>query len=114
MGWDANRSAQRAREIAERVGLEERLDHRPSELSGGQMQRVAVARALANDPQVIFADEPTGNLDTSTGEQIMKLLADLNNSGKTIVMVTHEANIAAYADSRLHMIDGVIDRIDAQ
>jgi putative ABC transport system ATP-binding protein len=112
LGWEAEQSAERAKELAEEVGLGDRLNHRPTELSGGQMQRVAVARALANDPQVIFADEPTGNLDTATGEQIMQLLSDLNKSGKTIVMVTHEANIAAYADSRLHMIDGIVDKIE--
>ncbi len=112
LGWDAIDSAERARELAEEVGLGDRLNHRPTELSGGQMQRVAIARALANDPQVIFADEPTGNLDTATGEQIMDMLCKLNEQGKTIVMVTHESNIAAHAGHRLHMIDGVIDRID--
>ncbi|MHC4584907.1 MAG: ABC transporter ATP-binding protein [Planctomycetota bacterium] len=112
LGWDADQSASRARELADEVGLGDRLDHRPTELSGGQMQRVAIARALANDPQVIFADEPTGNLDSITGEQIMEVLANLNRQGKTIIMVTHESNIAAYADSRLHMIDGVVDRVE--
>jgi putative ABC transport system ATP-binding protein len=112
LGWDAEQSASRARELADEVGLGDRLGHRPTELSGGQMQRVAIARALANDPQVIFADEPTGNLDSITGEQIMEVLANLNRQGKTIIMVTHEQNIAAYADSRLHMIDGVVDRIE--
>jgi putative ABC transport system ATP-binding protein len=112
LGWDAEQSANRARELAEEVGLTERLDHRPTELSGGQMQRVAIARSLANDPQVIFADEPTGNLDSSTGEQIMDVLANLNRQGKTIIMVTHEQNIAAYAGNRLHMIDGIIDKIE--
>jgi putative ABC transport system ATP-binding protein len=112
LGWDAEESAKRARELADEVGLGDRLGHRPTELSGGQMQRVAIARALANDPQVIFADEPTGNLDSITGEQIMEVLANLNRQEKTIIMVTHESNIAAYADSRLHMIDGVVDRIE--
>lgn len=112
LGWDAEQSANRARELADEVGLGDRLYHRPTELSGGQMQRVAIARALANDPQVIFADEPTGNLDSITGEQIMEVLANLNRQGKTIIMVTHEQNIAAYADNRLHMIDGVVDRIE--
>ena len=112
LGWDAIRSAQRARELAEDVGLGDRLHHRPTELSGGQMQRVAIARSLANDPQIIFADEPTGNLDSSTGVQIMELLAKLNAAGKTIVMVTHESNIAQYARNRLHMIDGQIDKIE--
>ena len=112
LGWDAVHSSQRARELAEEVGLGDRLGHRPTELSGGQMQRVAIARALTNDPQVIFADEPTGNLDSATGEQIMELLDKLNEQGKTIIMVTHEPHIAAHARSRLHMIDGLIDRID--
>ena len=112
LGWNAERSANRARQLAEEVGLGDRLKHRPTELSGGQMQRVAIARALANDPQVIFADEPTGNLDSTTGEQIMEVLSNLNGRGKTIIMVTHEPNIAAYAGKRLHMIDGVVDRIE--
>jgi putative ABC transport system ATP-binding protein len=75
------------------------------------MQRVAIARALANDPQILLADEPTGNLDTKTGEQIMVLLEELNRQGKTIIMVTHEAHVAAYAQKRLHMKDGMIERI---
>jgi len=112
LGWDAARSAARAKELALQVGLKGRLKHRPAELSGGQMQRVAVARALANDPQILFADEPTGNLDTATGEQILELLAKLNDQGKTIIMVTHEACIAAYAKQQLHMLDGLIDKID--
>jgi len=112
LGWEALQSSQRARELAEQVGLADRLHHRPSELSGGEMQRVAIARALANDPQVIFADEPTGNLDSATGAQIMEVLAKLNKQGKTIIMVTHEPDIAVYAGHRLHMIDGNIDRIE--
>ena len=112
LGWDAARSAERARELAGRVGLAERLDHRPGELSGGQMQRVAIARALANDPRVLFADEPTGNLDTKTGEQIMALLVELNQQGKTVIMVTHESHIASHARKVIHMRDGVIERID--
>ncbi len=112
LGWDTIRSAQRAKELAEEVGLGDRLNHRPTELSGGQMQRVAIARALTNDPQIVFADEPTGNLDSATGEQIMELLDKLNTLGKTIIMVTHEPDIAAHARNRLHMIDGVIDRIE--
>ena len=112
LGWDMTRSASRALELAQMVGLEDRLKHRPMELSGGQMQRVAIARALANDPQVIFADEPTGNLDTATGEQILSLLTELNRQGKTIIMVTHEPHIASRAGARLHMKDGLIDKID--
>jgi len=112
LGWDSTRSAQRAEELAEEVGLGGRVHHRPTELSGGEMQRVAIARALANDPQVIFADEPTGNLDSATGEQILEILVKLNKQGKTIIMVTHESNIAEHAQSRLHMLDGIIDRIE--
>jgi putative ABC transport system ATP-binding protein len=112
LGWDSARSAQRAKELAEEVGLAGRLHHRPAELSGGEMQRVAIARALANDPQIIFADEPTGNLDSVTGEQIMELLRKLNKQGKTIIMVTHEPNLAAYASNKLHMRDGIIDSIN--
>jgi putative ABC transport system ATP-binding protein len=112
LGWDEDASAKHATEIAEQVGLTERLAHRPTELSGGQQQRVAVARALANDPKIILADEPTGNLDTATGAQIMELLCDLSRQGKTIIMVTHEAHIAAHATRRIHMLDGRIDRIE--
>ena len=112
LGWDAARSAQRAEELAHEVGLGDRVRHRPTELSGGEMQRVAVARALANDPQIIFADEPTGNLDSATGEQILELLEKLNRQGKTIIIVTHEPHIAKHARSMLHMVDGVIDRIE--
>jgi putative ABC transport system ATP-binding protein len=112
LGWDSSQSAERARELAQKVGLEGRLHHHPMELSGGEMQRVAIARAMANDPQILLADEPTGNLDTATGEQILELLVELNNQGKTIIMVTHELDIAGYAKNRLHMKDGVVDRID--
>ena len=112
LGWDAHRSAERAKELAEEVGLGERLNHLPTELSGGQMQRVAIARALANEPEIIFADEPTGKLDTATGEQILRLLVELNEQGKTIIMVTHESHIAANAGHRLHMLDGMVERIE--
>ena len=114
LGWDAEQSSARAVEIAQSVGLEGRLKHRPSELSGGQLQRVAIARALANDPEILLADEPTGNLDTATGEQILELLVELNQQGKTIIMVTHEANIAAHAKRKMHMRDGLIESIEGQ
>lgn len=112
LGWESERSEARARDLAEEVGLADRLLHRPTELSGGQMQRVSIARALANDPQIIFADEPTGNLDSQTGLQILELLKKLHHGGKTIIMVTHELKIASYAQMQLHMLDGLIDRIE--
>ena len=112
LGWDADESAARADAMAERVGLADRLEHRPAELSGGEQQRVAVARALAADPSILLADEPTGNLDSATSRQIMELLTQLNHQGKTVIMVTHEPELAKYARHRLHMRDGLIDRIE--
>ena len=112
LGWESHDSRTRADEMAEVVGLGDRVDHRPMELSGGQQQRVAVARALANDPAILLADEPTGNLDSETSVQIMELLQDLNRRGKTILMVTHEAEIARFAGCRLHMRDGRVDKIE--
>ena len=99
---------QRSQQFLEKVGLSDRSHHLPSELSGGQKQRVAIARALSNDPAIILADEPTGALDTKTGTQIMDLLTQLNREGKTIVMVTHEPEIADYARRKIVIRDGEI------
>ncbi len=99
---------ERSVEVATLVGLGDRLDHRPSQLSGGQQQRVAIARSLINDPYIILADEATGNLDTKTSEEIMDVLERLNDSGKTIIMVTHEDDIAMHAKRIIKMRDGLI------
>jgi putative ABC transport system ATP-binding protein len=99
---------ERSVQVANLVGLGDRLDHRPSQLSGGQQQRVAIARSLINDPYIILADEPTGNLDTKTSHEIMEMIAKLNDSGKTIIMVTHEDDIAANAKRIIRMRDGLI------
>ncbi|MCH2208551.1 MAG: ABC transporter ATP-binding protein [Lentisphaerales bacterium] len=111
-GCDDKKSKQRAKELAAMVELDNRTGHLPKELSGGQQQRVAIARALANDPSIILADEPTGALDTKTGEQIMAMLTDLNKIGITIIMVTHEPEVADFASHKLHMRDGVIAKIE--
>lgn len=97
---------ERAENLLTKVGLGDRLRHMPSELSGGQRQRVSIARSLANDPDIVLADEPTGNLDLETGENIMDLLTELNEEGKTIVMVTHDENDAEYSDRIINIVDG--------
>lgn len=100
---------ERAREVLAQVGLEERMDHKPNELSGGQRQRVAVARALVNKPSIILADEPTGNLDTKTSYEIMALLDDIHRLGNTIILVTHEEDIALRAKRIVRLRDGVVE-----
>jgi len=109
-GLGGKERRRRAQEKLELVGLADRMDHRPPEMSGGQRQRVAVARALVNEPALLLADEPTGNLDSVTGEEIMDQLAQLNREGQTIVLVTHEHNIAAYAKRQVHLLDGHIEK----
>ncbi len=108
-GWHERESRNRAAELAEKVGLGDRLAHKPTELSGGQRQRVAIARALANNPALILADEPTGNLDTRTGEDIMEILDALATQGRTIILITHETHIAEHAERVIHLKDGVIE-----
>lgn len=98
----------RARELLELVGLGDRMHHRPTQLSGGQMQRVAIARALANEPAVLLADEPTGNLDSKSGEEILKIFSDLNDRGQTIIIVTHDPEVARRGDRIVRMRDGKI------
>jgi len=99
---------ERARELLKEVKLEKRMYHLPNELSGGERQRVAIARALANDPEVILADEPTGNLDSKTGEEILNMFIDLNKKGKTIIMITHDHNLAKKAQRIVRLKDGMI------
>jgi putative ABC transport system ATP-binding protein len=107
-GYEKEERIKRASDLLKLVGLEERMNHRPTELSGGQQQRVAIARALSNDPQILLADEPTGNLDQKTGKEIMNLLFDLHREGKTIVMVSHDAKLAEHAKRVELLIDGKI------
>jgi putative ABC transport system ATP-binding protein len=111
-GVDRDERRARAEQLLADVGLADRLDHKPTELSGGQRQRVAIARALAPDPAVLLADEPTGNVDTDTGGQVMGLLDDLHAAGNTVLLVTHERRIAEHAERVVHVRDGVIEDIE--
>lgn len=108
-GVKASERKERASEVLDKVGLGDRLDHKPNELSGGQRQRVAIARALVNDPSILLADEPTGNLDTKTGDEIMLLFEELYKAGNTIILVTHENEIAEYSRRIVRLRDGVIE-----
>lgn len=109
-GIDREEAKRRAHEALHAVGLSERMSHNPSELSGGQQQRVAIARAIVTNPALILADEPTGALDTKTGEEVMQLLTDFNRAGKTIVMVKHEPKVAGFAHRTIHLQDGLVHR----
>ncbi|MEO8635363.1 MAG: ABC transporter ATP-binding protein [Gemmatimonadales bacterium] len=109
-GVGSRERRERASEALRRVGLEDRMGHRPNELSGGQRQRVAIARALVNRPSILLADEPTGNLDSTTSQDIMRLFEELHAQNQTIILVTHEPDIAAHAARQIHLMDGTVAR----
>ncbi|MCK6623164.1 MAG: ABC transporter ATP-binding protein [Calditrichaceae bacterium] len=109
MGMSTAKRKQRVTEMLARVGLADRMDHKPNELSGGQQQRVAIARALANHPRIILADEPTGNLDSASGKEILQLFLDLWKAGNTIIMITHDPSISENCERIIHLKDGMIE-----
>ena len=108
-GYDKSEATDKAKSVLKKVGLDDRINHNPNELSGGQQQRVAIARALVNNPSIIFADEPTGNLDTKTGEEIMNLFKELHRNGQTIIVITHENEIADQTERIITVKDGLIE-----
>ena len=108
-GTEKNLAEKRAKEVLDQVDLSDRINHGPSELSGGQQQRVAIARALVNKPSILFADEPTGNLDSKTGDDVMNLFKKLNSEGQTIILITHEEDIANQSNRIIHIRDGLIE-----
>jgi putative ABC transport system ATP-binding protein len=108
-GYSKSERIERATEVLKQVGLDDRMDHKPNQLSGGQRQRVAVARALVNKPSIILADEPTGNLDSKTSVEIMNLFNEIHANGNTVILVTHEEDIAAYAHRIIRLRDGIIE-----
>ena len=108
-GYDKSEATEKAKSVLDKVGLDDRINHKPNELSGGQQQRVAIARALVNNPSIIFADEPTGNLDTKTGEEIMNLFKELHRNGQTIIVITHENEIADQTERIITVKDGLIE-----
>lgn len=108
-GWSKKDRLERAAEVLEQVGLADRMDHNPNELSGGQRQRVAVARALVNNPSIILADEPTGNLDSTTSHEIMGLFNEIHSNGNTVILVTHEEDIAEHAKRVIRLRDGIVE-----
>jgi putative ABC transport system ATP-binding protein len=109
-GLGAKERKERAAQALERVGLGDRMHHKPNELSGGQRQRVAIARALVNTPSILLADEPTGNLDSATSGEIMQVFEQLHAEGQTVLLITHEHDIAAHADRQIHLLDGRVER----
>ena len=108
-GKNKNEAIDLSLSVLDRVGLKDRVDHAPAELSGGQQQRVAIARALVNNPSILFADEPTGNLDSKTGDEVMRLFKELNAEGQTIILITHEDDIAHQSKRIINIKDGLIE-----